>query len=150
MKISNQLPKTQKEEALVIVAGKQAAVVYEIRSGNLTRLDAIKIPTPKYSDNEGHFRTQSRGAVLRAGSVRESQDDNVINEFLREFSKLAKKLPTDRSHIYIIAPSQTKNRLAETLIDSERRKVRHVTEGNFYYRSPKFIAEKVEEILNSD
>lgn len=135
MKIPGNFERLKNEESLIIVAGKQAAVIYEIEKGLIERIDAFKIPRPKYSDNEGHFRT---------GASHEFKDEDVIKEFLREFKRRIKKLDKKYESVYVLAPDKTKNRIPQSLTDELKRKLKKVVNGNFYYRSPVFILEKIE------
>jgi hypothetical protein len=147
MKITNNLPILKKDEALVVVAGQQNAAMYEIRNGYMKRLDAFKIPRPRYSDNEGHFRIRAQGALVRSGSTREYENEEVIKEFLKEFSRRVKNLTSKFSKIYILAPERTKNKIPTALETAERKKITLVLPGNYYYRKPLEILEKLEEAL---
>jgi hypothetical protein len=139
-----------KEDSLIIVAGKQAAVIYDVRDGYMSRLNAFKIPRPRYSDNEGQFRSKNKSGTVRAGSTREFQDEDVIKEFLKEFKKRIKLLSNKWESVYILAPDKTKNRIPKDLPDQLQRKLKAVIEGNFYYRSPVYILEKIENAPKED
>lgn len=145
MKIPRELPQFKDETAFIIVAGKQDAAFYTASNGTIERTDAFKIPRPTYSDNEGIYRTKGRGVATSSGSAKELQDDNVINDFLREFKKRIKKV-SDFSSLYVFAPQQTKNKIKALLPNQWDKKVAAVIEGNYYFRHPTFILKKLAEI----
>jgi hypothetical protein len=143
MKISNKFSRLKEEEALIIVASKQAAIFYEISGGHMSKLDAFKIPRTRYSDNEGQFRSRSRGNLGGVSSSHEVEDEDVIREFIKEFKKRIKDIKSKASHIYLLAPDKTKNRIPRAFPVEWRGKLKATIAGNYYYRSEAFILEKI-------
>jgi hypothetical protein len=151
MKIPNKFKQFEDRPSIIIVAGRQDAAIYKCSGGFLERLDAFKIPTPHYSDREGAFKTRGRGVTTRSGGVREIRDDDIIRDFLSEFKKRIKKIAkNDFDSVYITAPAKTKNRIKEILPTRLRQKVVSIIEGNYFYRHPLFILEKISSRLKVD
>lgn len=140
MKIPKALPQFEDKVAFIVVAGKQNAVFYKVSDGEIDRLDAFKIPRPRYSDHEGEFKT--RGGVGSSGSIKELRDQDIIRDFLREFKRRIKAIP-EFSSMYIFAPDQTKNKIKSALPAQWREKLSGLIVGNFYYRHPLHILEKI-------
>jgi hypothetical protein len=128
---------------LIIAAGRQDAVLYEVAEEKVRRLDAFKIPTPHYSDKEGEFRTRGRGTTVRSGGVRELDPQIMVNEFLREFERRVKNLPSDFDRVYVFASKQVKNRLLEVLPLAWRERLASITEGNYYHEEPLELIKKI-------
>jgi hypothetical protein len=145
MKIPNEL-EFKDQNVLLIVAGKQDAVLYKAENENMQRLDAFKIPKPHYSDNEGNSRTRGRGITARSGAGKELRDEDIIRDFLHLFKERAKKLH-DFSKVYIFAATKTKNRIASALPYTLQRRVSGVFSGNYFSINP---IELVRKIWNSE
>ena len=107
MKIPRQFKQFHDEPALIIVAGRQDALLYSANNGMIDRVDAVKIPTPHYSDREGAFQTRRKGMIVRSGAPRELRDRDIIRDFIHELGKRMKKLSFSISKTYIFAPDQT-------------------------------------------
>jgi hypothetical protein len=142
MKIPNGLPQFQDEKVLLVVAGKQDAVLYEVGNQKIERVDAFKIPTPHYSDSEGLFKTGGSGAVARSGAAKEIQDEDIIRDFLHLFKERIKKM-TNFSKIYVFASEQTKNRIVPALPYMLRRKVGAIFSGNYFETNPLELLRKI-------
>lgn len=145
MKISDNFTKLKEEKALVIVTGKQDAIFYGIEGGRIEKLDAFKIPTPRYSDNEGYTKVRGKGMTFSSGWVRELKDEDVIKEFLLEFKERIKKIPNGWKKVYLFVPSQNKNDVREALPKSYAEKLEKEINGNYFYRSPQDLLELLKE-----
>lgn len=132
------------EGALFIAAGKQDAAIYLARGDSMERVDAFKIPTPHYSDNEGSYGVPGRGSVTGSGGTRERRDDDVIRDFIKEFKARIKKVGHPVESVYVLAPAQTKNRLAEALPAHLKGRLAKVIEGNHFATPPLGLLERVE------
>lgn len=143
MKISDKFKKLQEEEALLIVTGKQDAVFYHIKDGEMLKLDAFKIPTPRYSDNEGHARMRGRGEMVATSFTPELEDRDIIKTFISEFKERLKKLPESAQSVYLFAPEHTKNAVREALPPSLSSKIKKEVWGNYYHFSPQDLLEKL-------
>lgn len=145
MQISNKFPKLREENAVIIVTGKQDAVFYRVKDGFIEKMDAFKVPRPRYSDNEGHFRTRNKGEVIASGWTRELRDNDIIKDFLREFKDRLKQIPLDFEKLYLFVPSHIKNEVKSALPKTYQEKFAREVLGNFYYRSPQYLIEKLEQ-----
>ena len=142
MKIPRKLPQFSRTTAYIIVAGKQDAAFYSASDGIIERLDAFKIPRPRYSDKEGRFGVRGKGGGNVTGGVLELRDEDIIRDFIKELKVRLKSAPSFE-HIYLFAPADTKNRIAAALQNSWKEKVRATIVGNYYYRHPLIILEKI-------
>lgn len=130
---------------LLLVAGRQDAIIYKLDRGEITKLDGFKIPRPKYSDNEGHFKARSSGVTLRSGGTRELRDEDVIRDFVREVKHRTKKhqKTVDFSELYIFAPDKTKNRIQKAIPVLWRQRTKRIIPGNYYNHRPLELLRKV-------
>jgi hypothetical protein len=144
MKISKKFPHVKEDNAFVIVAGKQDAAFYRIEGGNIERVDAFKIPRPKYSDNEGNFKVRQKGKTVSTGARLEIDDRDVIKEFLRELKSRLKSQPSNFNKLYLFVPSPYKNDVRKTLPAEWQKKDRSEIMGNYYYRNAAYLVEKME------
>lgn len=145
MRIPNQLPQFKREKALILVTGKQDAIFYSAYNGELDRLDAFKIPRPKYSDNEGHYKVRGKGTTLSTGATRELRDEDIIKDFVHELKARIKKMNESFSKFYLFVPSQNKNVIKKALPKMWLEKLDAEVPGNFYYRSPLELLEKIKD-----
>lgn len=149
MKIPLHLEQFKEERALLLVTGKQDAVIYKASEGFLEKVDSFKIPRPHYSDNEGRFG-QSRGGGKKSkgavqGGVREIQDKDIIRDFLHELNIHLKKVGTAGiSAVYLFTPSQIKNMISEALPVELKANIKAIIEGNYFTFSPIALLGKLE------
>lgn len=135
MKIPNHLNQFLEEESLVLVTGKQDAVIYKAFDGKLDKLDSFKIAHPHYSDDEGQFGR---------GGTKELRDSDIIRDFLKELVIRLKKLGSENyAALYIFTPSHVKNLVQEALPTNLRVKIRGVVEGNYFKLAPLDIIGKI-------
>ncbi len=147
MKISENLPQFEKEPSLFVVTGKQDAAFYKAYDGMIERIAAIKVPTPHYSDREGHYRVSSRNSVNISSGGFERRDDYVIKEFIHELKTHLKSMhANDYSKMYVFTPSNVKNDILKAVPAHLRRKTAAVIEGNYYKSTPNYLLKKVATI----
>lgn len=144
MKISNKFPKIAERNALLVVTGKQDAVFYRLRSGELEKVDAFKIPTPRYSDNEGFTKAGGRGVEMGSGWPRELDDDVVVVPFLSELEKRLRGMNDDFKELYLLTPEYMKNDIRETLPATHKKKLKVERYGNYFNSSPQELLEMIE------
>lgn len=112
------------EDALLLVTGKQDAVIYKASKGTLEKLDSFKLSTPVYSDNEGigHHEVQNR---------------DVIRDFIHELVIHLKNMGADKiPSIYLFTPSYVKNIIMDALPADIRHHIKAVVTGNYYNMAP--------------
>jgi hypothetical protein len=144
MQIPGKLPQFESERALLLVAGKQDAVLYEAREGRVEKLLDIRVPKPHYSDDEGHFKVRVGGKTIRSGSVKEIRDEDIIRDFLHALKEEIRPLMHQEfTHLFLFAPAKTKNRIREELPHHWQQAIAEVIEGNFYYRNPLYLLERI-------
>lgn len=133
MRISQKLPQFKDRRTLIIVAGKVEAKFIEAYNGEIRELTHCKSSKPDYSDNEGYFETRGRGFWLGSGSVREVDDDDLINHFMVLFKKTINELSHGSvfDSIFILAPTRTLKPIQEVLPDQLARKISFTKEGNY-------------------
>lgn len=112
------------EDALLLVTGKQDAVIYKASKGQLEKLDSFKLPTPHFSDNE------NRG-------IKEIQDRDTVRDFMHELLIHLKNISADKiPSIYLFTPSNVKNRIMNALPTELRKHIKAVVEGNYFNMAP--------------
>jgi hypothetical protein len=149
MKISKSLPQFEKEPSLFVVTGKQDAAFYKAYNGTIEQIGEFKIPKPKYSDHEGHYRMKGMGEVVSSGGW-ERRDDFVIKDFLLGLKSHLKGMhANDFSKMYVFAPSKVKNAIASVVPSQLRKKTAAVIEGNFVKSPPDNLLKKIALIAAS-
>jgi hypothetical protein len=126
VQIPRQLPQFKDRSALLIVAGRQDAIFYQVANGRLEALDDFKIQRPQLFAEESQRPARAE----------------IIRDFLREFKRRLKFLP-DCTEVWLFAPSRTKNELLRALPAPRRLRLRRVIPGNYYPRSPLELLHKL-------
>ena len=132
---------SKKEDALLLVTGKQDAVIYKASDGNLEKIDVFKLPTPRYSDNEGNGgatgKGTGRGKGARSMVQKEVQDRDIIRDFMHELVVHLKNIKAENfPSIYLFTPSYVKNQILSALPAELRKHVKAVVEGNYFNLAP--------------
>lgn len=131
MQIPKYLPQFKDQAVLLLVTGRQDAVLYHVRDGAIKRLDAFKIPNPHYSDHEGSATT---GELV--------DTESIIRDFFHELKRRIKKTP-EFSKLFIFAPAQTKNKISSVLPAEWQKKIESIFPGNFYSFHPLDLLKKL-------
>lgn len=115
---------SKKEDSLLLVTGKQDAVIYKAHDGKLEKVDSFKLETPEYSDNENN-------------GLKQVQDRDLIRDFMHELVIRLKNLKAENiPSIYLFTPSHVKNQILNSLPTELRRHVKAVVEGNYFKLAP--------------
>ncbi len=147
MKISNTFPILSKINALFIVAGKQTAIIYRLKNGQINERDTIEILTPTYSDNEGRFESHGpRGRLQGSGASYTSDMEYISHKFLDSIVDSLKKINTSYSAIYLFAPSRVIKDIQSVLTSADAEKVVQTFIGNFTKQHPTELLAKVKEL----
>ncbi|MEX0930334.1 MAG: host attachment protein [Candidatus Paceibacterota bacterium] len=147
MKISEKLPQFENETALLVVTGKQTAVFYIAKDGEIHQVNSFKVNKPKYTDLQGHFETRSHGKTTRAGSAFEPTElsEDAVRNFLKELEEELKNV--SRHHtldsLYVFCPAHVKNRIEKAIPSKLARKEQMVVEGNFFESHPFDLLTKI-------
>ncbi len=144
MKVSENFSNLLKESAIFIVTGKQFAKIYQLRKGEIKEKETIEVNIPKYSDKEGFFEHRGAGGtVLGSGSVYQSNDNEQQVKFLKELKKAIKGIKRPFDSIYLFAPTQSINIVADSFTKLDQAKIRKKLRGNFTKHHPTELLEKV-------
>lgn len=144
MKISHNFPVLQKANALFVVAGKQSAIIYRLRNGELHERETVAVHKPEHTDREGRFEHRSpRGKLRGSGSVYEPKDAYVQQQFITSLVGELKKLRRPYDSVYLFAPAQTLHDLEQTLPKPVVKKIVRKFAGNFTKHHPTGLLEKV-------
>jgi hypothetical protein len=151
MEISNKLPQFDHKQALIIVAGKQAADIHHAYQGKLETRKEIRVEKPEYSDREGHFERKSQGKKLGSGSVHEEPNKKAMQDFRSELQTTLKKLKEDTTveQVIFMHPSQHKKDLKKKLPTYITDAIDLEIDGNFVGDHPKKILERIDKAANS-
>jgi hypothetical protein len=142
MKIPRQFQQFKDEPTLLLVAGRQTAVLYEAKDGILNKIDSFEIPKPRYSDREGEFRRRGRGVTVSSGVPKELRDDDIINDFLKELKKRLKPLSKPEKLI-VFAPDKTRHKILDVLPKAWQQKVTKVIRGNYFNKEPLDVISRI-------
>lgn len=146
MKISDDFQNLQKTNALFLVSGKQAAVIYRLRKGEIHERETIEIKQPEYTDREGHYEYRSpRGKIHGWGSTYEPKDEYVHKKFLSSLVKEIKQLKRPYDSIYLFAPMHVMDSIEQALPNSISRKIKRKFAGNFTKKHPTDLLAKIRD-----
>lgn len=144
MKISNDFPVLQKVNALFVVSGKQAAIIYRLRKGEINERETIEIKNPQYTDREGHFEYRGpRGRLHGSGSVYEPKNEYVQKKYLASLVKEIKQIKRPYDSIYLFAPMHVIDIIEEALPNIISKTIKHKFTGNFTKQHPTDLFKKV-------
>ncbi len=147
MKISDNFPILQKANALFLVTGKQSAIIYRLRKGEISERETIEIKTPTYSDKEGRFESRgARGRLQGSGSVYDSNKTYIQENFLKNLLKELKNIKLSYDSIYLFAPKQISGIIEGTLPKIILNKVKRVFDGNFTKLHPTELLTKIKSL----
>ncbi len=149
MKITNKLPQFTDQTALLVVTGKQDAVFYLVKDGELWQVDSFKVDKPQYTDAPGHFEAHSQGRMIKAGSAYDptEADETAVRDFLRF---LKQELESVVKHhqltaLYVFCPGYLKNRIEGQLPKDLAPKEQMLIEGNYYNTHPFELLERIQK-----
>ena len=144
MKISNDFSELKKENALFIVSGKQHAVMYRVRKGEMYERETIHIDAPKYSDREGYSETYGgNGEINASGSGYEAKDLYIKTKFLKTLAQEIRNLRRPYDAVYIFGPQYLLQDLKDAVPHAARRKIKGEYPGNFTKHHPQDLLEKI-------
>lgn len=138
MKISQELPQFTDTDSLLVTAGSHHAIIYQAKSGEVTRLDELLVEAPKYSDNEGMFKN---------GSVLDPVDDIAKRDFSKQLAQLVTKHMQDgaHAHIYLFIPSEMKHFIEKDWSNDLKSKIIHEFNGNYVSRGINELIEMIKK-----
>jgi len=147
MIIPKNLSKFKDKNIILFVCGKKNMLVYEAKKNNIKKLIELNVELPKYSDNEGHFKVRSGGKVMRSGSVREVDSQEIILKFAKKIKGEMKSFDfLSYDLIYLFCPIYSKNYITEALPVKIQKKLNSIIEGNYHTKSPIFLLEKISKL----
>ena len=143
MQIKQELPQFKNQATLIITTGKQHAIIYLAKNGEIDKLNEIQIETPTYSDREGHFERRSKNLNIGSGSVYEDDTkEKIVKDFIKKIEEEIKKFK-DIKQLYCFCPDYMKNYLKE-VIDKNIDKSKIFT-GNHTDKHPFKLLETIKE-----
>ena len=153
MKISNNLPQFENETVLIVVSGKQDAIFYLAKNGELFKVESFKVDRPKYDDVQGHFETSAKtgkhGQTMRAGSPFDPthMEEKAVTQYLQ---KLQEELEGVQQHhnitqLFIFAPSYVKHEVEKRMPYALQDKKQLMIEGNYYEEHPFELLERIQK-----
>lgn len=143
MRITKELPQFDDEQALLIVSGKEEAIVYTAHAGTITRVEHVRYRPHRYSDREGFFAIRSGGKTVRSGSAKEIPKQHSLVEFLTALqTALRPYVAKPKSMtVYLFAPKYLLPSIREHLSSDIRQQIRKSVPGNFVNDHPFEILE---------
>jgi hypothetical protein len=149
MQIEKKLPQFTDQKSLIVVTGRQEAIMYIALNGEIEEKEKLEVKNPGYSDREGFFMS-SGGTVgtYKAGSVyKENITQNLTQQFLAQLQEklkiLAKKEKTKK--IYLFCPDYMRKEIINKLPKSLKRDLYTVRSGNYINAHPFALLEAIKE-----
>lgn len=147
MKISDNFPVLQKANALFLVSGKQSAIIYRLRKGEINERETIEIKNPTYSDKEGRFESRGpKGRLQGSGSVYNPKSQYIKQKFLDSLLKEIKQIKRPYDSIYLFAPMHVINDIESALPNLVSKKIKRKFTGNFTKQHPTDLLKKVRNL----
>lgn len=145
MKIPRAYNQFEGKHALIMVAGKQGARLYDVHDGKLEEVDSLKLSHASFYNDGPFYKARSQGGTSRSGPVREVQDQKMVSDFIKELKKHMDNVRADiYSDVYIMAPAKSKNAVVQSLPTPLRKKITKIFPGNFFNKTPLDILHKVQ------
>ncbi|MCD6410692.1 hypothetical protein J7K92_01990 [bacterium] len=144
MKIPQKFSLLQRENALIVVAGKEGAVFYEISNEEVSKKLEIRLPKER-EEREGFFARGGRGRIFEMGGVFEPKKRKKIKKLIGEIEKnLREVLEKDsKEKIYLFVPAYLSKRMISTVEKIANGKVRLIKKGNFLSSHPLKLLELI-------
>jgi len=144
MKIPQKFSSLQKENAFIIVAGKEGAIFYEISNEEISKKLEIRLPKER-EEREGFFARGGRGRIFEMGGVFEPKKRKKIKKLVGEIEKnLREFLEKDsKEKIYLFAPAYLSKKLISAVEKRTNRKIRLIEKGNFLSSHPLELLELI-------
>lgn len=149
MYIEKNLPQFQDQKTLLVVSGRQEALLYLAEGGEIWEEDKIYVEDPGYTDREGFFKSRSKtGGVMKAGSVyKEKISYHLAKEFLNQLQEKVKSIFYSRhpKKIYIFCPDYIKKEMLKKIPKSIRQYTHIVKTGNYIDYHPFDLLRNIQE-----
>ena len=149
MKISKHLPHFE-EDTLLVVTGRQEAVVYLASHDEVRLVGSLKAKRPEPSDRGGRFGKRMGRDVL-AGGTGDLEDEEQVRSFTRQLSDLLVPLAASgqAQRIYLFCPTYLCSRVEDAMSIDMRSKLEFVFFGNYQHQHPFVLLSKVQEHARS-
>lgn len=149
MRIEKKLPQFQDQKALLIVSGRQEAILYLAKNGKIRKKEKIEAEDPGYTDKEGFFKSSSRTTgTMKAGSVyKERITYHVTREYLNQLEEKIKSIfyKEKVKSVYLFCPDYMKKEVLKK-IPKKLRNLIHVTKiGNYINSHPFGLLESIKD-----
>jgi len=152
MKISKNLPQFEKEQALVVVLGKQEGKFYLANKGIIEEVSCFKFSKPKYSDREGRFIKRGKGGIYKSGAVYEAKKERILTELANRTRDNLKEI-MDKNKvdgIYVFCLAHLKNQLNDSFPASARQKIKLSLSGDYFHYHPHYLLKKIADKIDSE
>jgi len=149
MKIRRELPQFMKENALLLVVGRQSAKLYAAKDGNIEEIEPHTIFNPRYTDREGFFADKSNAEFV-SGSVYEPKKLYVRNKFLHwlcdEVNYFDRK--NKFTSIYLFSPDFMVKAIYAALPDNVCNRIRFNIPGNLVKELPFALLQDIKKEID--
>lgn len=142
MKIPNELEEFRGKNILMLIAGKQNAVLYHIYHNNIDEVFSFVTPKPEYSDNKARYQFSSNGRLM-SDNIEGYRDEDMIRDFLRDLNEKIEEIKFDFDEVFLLAPGSSRSKIKEHLPRVWQDKISKIEEGNYFKESPLEILEKI-------
>ena len=144
MKIPQKFSSLQKENAFIIVAGKEEAVFYEISNEEISKKLEIRLPKER-EERGGFFARGGRGRIFEMGGVFEPKKRKKIRKLIEEIEKNFKDIleKDAKEKIYLFAPAYLSKKLTSAIEKRVNKKVQLIEKGNFLSSHPLELLELI-------
>lgn len=149
MYIEEKLPQFPNQKSLILVSGRQEAILYLANNGQIWEKERIKVEDPGYSDKEGFFKSSNRtGGVMKAGSIyKEKITQQLTREYLNQVEENVKNILSkeELQSIYLFCPDYMKKEVLKKIPKSSRGLIFLTKQGNYIDSHPFDLLKSIQE-----
>ncbi len=144
MQIPQKFSSLQKENAFIIVVGKEEAIFYEISNQEISKKLEIRLPKER-EEREGFFVKGGRGRIFEMGGVFEPKKRKKMKKLIGQIEENLKEfLEKDlKEKIYLFVPAYFSKKLVSAIEKSVNRKIQLIEKGNFLSSHPLELLELI-------
>ncbi len=149
MRIEKNLPQFKNQRSLIVVSGRQEAILYLVENGKIWEKQKIQVEDPGYTDKEGFFKTSTKlEGTMKAGSIyKENISYHLTKEFLNKFQEEVKNIlvKSKEKGIYLFCPDYMKKEVLKKIPKNFKGMVYMTKLGNYTNSHPFDLLESIRE-----
>lgn len=121
-----------------MVLGGKEGVFYIAHGGMIDRAGETLVESPRYSDNEGFFRSRSKRGASVSGSVQAPDKAGIQKKFIKACMKEVRRIEKEIgfNEIYLFVPARLKNLVTDAMPARLGKMIIKTKTGNYHEEHP--------------